>query len=432
MKNKMNGTCKPAILGMFLSGLTYPVLATGDFSLSIGAGLEAHDNAALTNTDEESDTKRLVNTDIGYKKTDGAVNIDLGYVAEYGDYQHNVQGDETSINGRTALKWHAAPRLLDAVLNHQISQQLTDRRGLDVASNREERSVISAGLDGFLHLSAVDSLVLSPRFVDVRFDESEGSDSQRASMAAMWEHKISSVSSLDLTANYDDVSFDEAENDYTSPGVMLTFRTALSRLSYQIGLGANRVNRDTGEDVNGSTVRAAVDYVGDEGQSWGASYVRQLTDTSIGLAGVELSLDNFQSDDSNFAEFDIIHVNKVDAYWRNRVSASSQFSVGAGYQKQDYEDTPQDQDVAYVNAGYQYTINSRWSAGVDGRIQRTKFLDDPQEEFDTTRVYLSAMYRPTRPLEIRFSIGQDKRDSDIAENSYTDKVVLVGVRYRIF
>jgi hypothetical protein len=432
MKNKINGACKPAFLGVIVSSLAYPVFATSDLSLSVGVGLEAHDNAGLTNTDEKSDTKRLIDADIGYKKTDGAVNIDMGYAVEYGDYQHDVQSDETAINGKTAITWLIAPRRFDAVLYHQISQQLTDRRGLDVANNREERSVITAGVDGFLHLSNVDSLVLSPRFADVRFRDSDNSNSQRSTMTAALDHKISQVSALDLTASYDHVTFDDSVNDYNSPGLMLTFRTALSRLSYQIGLGANRINRDTGGDVNGSTVHAAIDYKGDEGRDWGASYVRQLTDTSIGLSGTELSLTNFQSNDSNFGQFDIILENKLDAYWRARINVSNQLSLGAGYQKEDYKDTPQDQNIGYARLGYQYTINSRWSVGLDGRFDRTKFTDDPKQKYDTTRLYLNATYRPSRPVEIRFSVGQDKRDADTAAASYTDKVALVGVRYRFF
>lgn len=432
MKNKMNGVHKPVVLGICLSGIACPVLATSDLSLSVGAGLESHDNAALSSTDEQSDTKRLINTDIGYKKADGVLNIDMGYSAEYGDYQKDVEGDQTAINGSTSLKWLIAPRQLDAIFNHQISQQLTDRRGLDVKSNREERSVTTAGLDGFVHFSSVDSIVLSPRFTDVRFSESNNSDSQRAAMMTTWDHKISSVSALDLSVNYDHVTFDDSLNDYNLSGAMLSFKTTLSRLSYELGLGANRISRDSGEDVNGSRVNALVDYHGGEGRDWGVSYIHLLTDTSIGMSGVELTSNNFSANDSNSNQFDIITEDKLDAYWRDKVSASSQFSLGGGYQKEDYKDTPRDQSVAYGEAGYQYTINSRWSTGIDGRYEHTKFLDDPTDEYNTTRVYLNVTYHPLRPLAIRFAIGQDKRDADTSSNSYTDKVFVVGFQYRVF
>ncbi|MDB6063062.1 MAG: hypothetical protein JWM78_3165 [Verrucomicrobiaceae bacterium] len=434
MKIKITGACKPAVLGICFSGLAHPAFAISDLTFSAGAGLEAHDNAGLVHSDEKSDTKRLINADVGYKKTDGAVIVDMGYNAEYGDYQHNVQSDETAINGRTALTWTIAPRQLDVVFSHQISQQLADRRGLDVASNREERSVLTGGVDGFLHLSAVDSLVFSPRVSDIRFQDSDDSNSRRATMTATLNHKLSRVSALDLTAGYDHVTFDESKNDYNSPNVMLSFNTALARLSYQIGLGANRIKRDSSDskDVNGSTVRAAIDYKGDEGSDWGASYIRQLTDSSIGLSNFELSVPNFESNDSNFDQFDIIQSNKVNAYWHQRINASSQLSLSAGFEKQDYKETPRDQSIADAQAGYQYSINSRWSTGVDAQFERTKFLDDPKSKYDTTRVYFNVTYRPLRPLEIKFSIGQDKRNADTSALSYTDKVALIGFKYKFF
>jgi predicted porin len=85
-----------------------------------------------------------------------------------------------------------------------------------------------------------------------------------------------------------------------------------------------------------------------------------------------------------------------------------------------------------VQLGYLYTINSSWSAGIDARYERTKFVDEPTEKYNTTRVRLNATYRVSRPLEIRFSVGQDKRDADEPSDSYTDNIALVGVNYRFF
>lgn len=432
MKNNRYVTFKPALTSALFSMFCFPAYAASDFNFIGGVGLEAHDNAGLVHTDEESDTKRVITADVGYKKDDGVLNADINYLASYSDYVHDVQGDETAINGHSALTWQIAPRQFDAVLYHQITQQLTDRRGLNVESNREERSVVTAGVDGYLHISPVDSVVLAPRFSKVHYQESDNSDSKRASMAATWDHKLNRVSALDLQATYDDVKFDDGINDYRSPGMMLSFKTALSRLSYQVGLGGSRINRDTGKDFSGSKAIAGIDYKGEEGQEWGASYVRQLTDTSIGLSGAELQLTHFQSNDSNSAVFDIVQQDKLDVYWRNHLSASSQLSLGAGYQKEDYKETLQDQSITYAQLGYTYTINSRWSALLDTRFDRTKFLDDPTTKYDTTRIYVSAIYRPTRPLEVRFSVGQDKRNADNDQASYTDNVALVGMRYRFF
>ncbi len=432
VKNNIRVSLSTALAGVLAGTVCYPASAASDFNFSAGAGFESHDNAALVAHDEESDNKRTVSAELGYTKDDGALDADIGYQLMYSDYVHDTQDDENSINGSTSLKWQIAPRRLEAVAYHQIAQHMTDRRGAEVESNREERSIITGGFNGYLHFSPVDSLILAPRFSDVRFEESDGSDSQRAAVALIWDHRISSVSKLALSAGYDDAKFDEEGNDYTSPSLMLSFQTTLSRLSYQIGLGAKRIERDEGEDVNGSTATIAVDYNGDDGQSWGGSYVRQLTDTSVGLSGMELQLDNFTSNDSNFDEFDIIEENKMDAYWQGRFSASSQFSLSIGYRKQDYKNTPRDQNIAHAGGSFQYIVNSRWSVRLDSLFERTEFIEESELEYDTIRTFLSAIYHPTRPLEIRASIGQDKRSADPSASSYTDNVVSIGFSYSIF
>jgi hypothetical protein len=406
--------------------------AADQLTISGGASLEFHDNAPLT-TKKESDLIRVANVDIGYKKPEGSVTLDLNYQFERHDYLHNTQGDENAINGNTSLVWQIQPRQLNAVLYHQISQQMTNRSGLDVSSNREERSIITGGVDGFLHFSPVDSLIVSPRFVDIKFQDTTESNSQRSTLATTWEHKLGPLAALGLTGNYNHVTFDDSQNDYDAPSVMLNYKAALSRLSYQAGVGYNRINRDQGPDMNGSMINLSADYKGESGWNSGGNFAHQLTDSSIGFSGLEISNDNFESNDSNFEEPDTIEKDQLDLYLNGRLSGGHGLRFGVGYLKEDYQTTPRDQTVSYARIGYSYTVNTQWAIGVDARFDRTKFLDGIDRlHYDTTRTYLTATYTPLRPLEIRFSVGRDKRSANQESSSYTDNVGIVGVQYRFY
>lgn len=407
-------------------------LAADQLTLVGGARLELHDNAPLVK-DEESDLVRVASAEVGYKKPDGALTADLNYRAERRDYLHDTQGDQNVINGSSSLTWHIAPRLLDAVLFHQIQNQQTNRTGPDVSGNQEERSIITAGFDGFLHLSAVDALTLSPRFADVNFQDSTDSNSQRSSLGATWSHALGQLSALDLTGNYDHVTFDDSVNDYDGQGLMLGYHTTLARLGYQAGFGYNRINRDEGKDFNGTTAKVGFDYKTDSGFSGGAMYVRQLTDSSIGLSGLELSNDHFRSNDSNFQQPDTIQKNQLDIFADQQFSASSSAHFGAGYLKEDYKETLRDQDVGYVQLGYRYQLNTFWSFGADARYERTKFLDDPSNlRYNTTRGTLSVTYNPLRALDLSFTVGQEKRTANVSISEYTDNFGIFGVQYRFF
>src|SRR5690606_3726766 len=126
----------------------------------------------------------------------------IAYAVAHEDYLHDVQEDRTTINGSAAGTWHAVDQRLDAIFSHQVSETLADRRQVDSPNNQDQRSITTGGLDAFLHLSSVDSVILSPRYVDVRFDENDQSNSERKELTLSLEHRLAQISTLDLSVTY--------------------------------------------------------------------------------------------------------------------------------------------------------------------------------------------------------------------------------------
>lgn len=408
--------------------------APAQYTVAVGAEMRYHDNGALSSEDERSDVERIVRMELGYDRPDdGLLLLNANYLAERRDFQHDLQDSETAIDGRANLIWHMLPRNLDAVLHHQIDQQLTDRRTTDVSNNRERRSVLTAGFDGKLHPSSVDTIIISPRFTDVKLQESNQSDSERGGLSATWQRRLSEVSSLALTAGYTDVKFDEGTNDYESTNLMLSYRAALSRLSYQLGAGYNKFDRDDGDSPDGYMLRAGADYLG-EGFSWGGALVHELTDNSIGLSGAELDLSNFRADDSNFDQLDIIERTQLDLYGRRQLGMVSEVFVGAGLRRDRYETlTGLDEDSYYVQLGYSYQLSSLWTLGASARWETSDFINDPSNlEYDDTDLEVFAAYRYNSRLDWRLSLLHEKRDSNLSSQEYTDNQVALAVNYRFF
>jgi hypothetical protein len=196
-------------------------------------------------------------------------------------------------------------------------------------------------------------------------------------------------------------------------------------------VGYNKIDRDEGKDFSGASANMGLDYKSESGFTGGATFVRQLTDSSIGLSGLELSNENFNSNDSNFEEPDTILKNKLDLYADQRFTAASSAHLGIGYLKEDYKDTQQDQDTAYVQVGYGYTLNSYWSVEADVHYERIEFLDDPNDlRYNTTRSTLTVTYKPLRALDVSLGVGQEKRTANVAATEYTDNFTILGVKYR--
>jgi hypothetical protein len=214
---------------------------------------------------------------------------------------------------------------------------------------------------------------------------------------------------------------------------MLSYEAQLARLSYQLGAGYNKFERDEDDSPDGYMLRAGADYQGD-GFSWGGSLVHELTDNSIGLSGAELDLDNFQADDSNFEQLDIVERSQLDLFGRRQLGAVSEVFVGAGLRRDRYETvTAQDEDSYYLQLGYSYQLSSRWSLGATARWENTEFVEDPTGlEYDDSYVELFAGYRSSPRLDWRMALIHEQRDSDIAAREYTDNQAVLTVNYRFF
>lgn|GEM_PF-828397 len=406
---------------------------TDGFRLEAGAGLTHHSNATYQNQDEESDLERIIHANVGYQHADdGRFLADADYQLQRRDFARGVQSDQTAIDGRANVVVHLLERRLDAVLENQTSESLTDSRRVDSTNNQERRTVSTIGLDGYAHFSPVDSLVLSPRYTDVSMQKSSGSDSQRSMVTAAWQHQSSSVTQAQLSVTYGKVRFkDSDDNNYDIAGVQLGIRTALSRLSYQAAVGFNRFDRDHGDNVDGYMMQLGTTYTGD-GYTWGGSLVHELTDTSIGLTPTEFVLANFNAQDSNFDAQDILKQTQLEVFG-GRNFGVGQLELRAGYHRYDYDTLPRDEQGYYVSAGYQYPLNTYWALGANVRFEKTHFLNKPNDfTYHQTTPEIYASYRWTERLSVRLSWLRDDRSSNQPFNSYTDNQVLVDVNYRFF
>lgn len=415
----------------FSMEVSYQNTPLGEFTLYGGGGLVNHTNAALQDVDRRSDVERVVHLDMGYlHPDDGRFQANVNYLVQRRDFLHDVQTDQTAVDGTARLRGHLWQDRLDVILENQVSEALSDTRQVDTTNNQQRRSVTTVGLDGFAHFSAVDALVISPRFTDVSMEESTGSDSERSMLTLGWLHQVSAVTEAQLNATYGSVRFDDSLNNYDSTSVQLGFKTALSRLDYQVHVGFNRFDRDQGKNVDGYTAQLGVDYHGD-GYTWGGSVVHELTDTSIGLSPVEFSLTNFQARDNNFDVQDLLK--RTQAIHGERRFGAGQFGASVGYHKDDYNTLPRDEQGYSIQANYLYPLNSYWSLGVSARYEKVEFLNAPLNfTYRETTPEIYALYRWSERLTVRLGFARHDRKSDQDADTYTDNQAMVDLNYRFF
>jgi len=420
---------------MALALMSVDVFAAADLDVTVGAGAEYHDNALQTKTDKRSDYARVVNAGVVYRNPQTSLPIIVDYRIERRDFEHDLQEDETSLTGNSSLVWAALPRTLDFRLGHQASSQVVDRRGPNITNNREQRSIASAGANLYGRLGAVDTLVLSPSFTDVQVTGDVADDSERTSLGAGWEHRLSEVSALTFNVSRSKIDSENSINDYDLDVATLGLKTRLSRLSYSLEAGGNRIERDGLDDVSGAMVQLGADYNGGD-ISWGVSYVNRLTDSSVGLEGFAAGGDASNSSpggDGNVGEFDIVHSNEADIHATYRFNAASSLTGRIGYLDYDYEDTPRDERDYTAELRYNYIVNTHWQ--LDFGVTRTDadFTDDPNDlKQKETVVDVSATYHFTRQLDLRATLGREERDVNAELGDYDDNYAMLSLNYIVY
>lgn len=408
------------------------VTAAPNLVVDVGAGAEYHSNAARTSADEKADTAAVARASLAWRDQASPVSGDAGYSIEHRDYLDDVEEDETAVNGRANLNWHALPRRLDVIFQHQSSQTQTDLRTADTPSNRERRTILTGGVDGYLHFSPIDSVVISPRYTDISMSESQQSDSERSSVGIDWIHEIDPVSRLRVGGDAAKVSFDDSLQDYDSQTITVGYEAALARLSYSLSGGVMKFDRETQDDVNGHSIRASLNYRADTFDV-GGNFVSELTDSSIGLSSSEFALADFQANDTNFAQVDVIERSQLDLYWRQRLGVSKSVDFLLGASKDDYETQLLDQDRAYAEIGYRQELSAFLSFNASARYEHIEFLDDPLgREYDDKTVSVGTRYRFTQHLDASLSLSREDRSADDRVSEYIDNIAMLTINYRLY
>lgn len=407
--------------------------ASTDTKIYLGAGADYHDNMALVSTNEESDVDAIARARFTLDRTDEPLTVAMRYLVERHDFLDDIQDDKTLWSGSTFANWELLTNRLELSLQHEVSEQSRDRRQADTLDNSERVSVLTVAMAGYLHPSAVDTIVLRPRFTDVQLEDTSESDSRHVAGELAWQHALSAASMLQLSGTHDRARFDDELNDYEYSSAALSYDTRLARLSYSIGVGFNWIDVDVGDDSDGYMANVSLDYLAD-GYKWGASAIRRLTDNAYGLSGERVRGERIGGpSDGNVDVFDIVETTEIETHATWQIGGTTSELLGRlSYVEQDYQTIPRDENSWRVELGYSFAMNPQWRLGANLSYEWSKFLDTPRYEQSEYEVELFAAWRFTERLQTRFSVAREQRDSDLAGAEYTDNIASIGIEYQIY
>lgn len=405
-------------LALMLSAST----ANAEFDWSVETGVDVrHTNNAARDNAKESMTQKSLNISpqmsLSTTDTELDVNYDLSWI-EYSDIFNNRR----TIQGFASLRQQLVDQKFYWVATQSSEDLVVDSASRDIPTNRDQRSTFITGPDFMFRLSNVDSVTLSARFEDVRFDEVEN-NSETSSGSIDYSRSISPVTSANLRVGYEETKFTEENNqDVDNEAYTVSIGVDSRRRwgNFALAAGGNRYkNTDEGgassseTEVDGLFLDFSVSN--NEGiHNWNVNVNHQLTNSTVGL-GLSIEEEGFESVDYNINIIDIVERTRVSGtYARNMMRERLVLSIDTSYDEMAYENNAsQDEKSQSVRLGANYSVSEAMDLVAGWAVVHTEFVGDPNfDSQDEKRLSVDANWRVRRTLALRFGVEYSTREVD--------------------
>ncbi len=428
----------------FLLGvcLSFVSTAVADDLLDARISAEAihSDNGGLAPSGQEvgdwiARTELQARIDFKRERTD--LTSDYRIVSQ--SFSKDTQKDNTVVEGQSEWYWEPVDERFAMAADHSRYRLIRDNAERFTQENQDERTITSIGPESRFRLTSVDRLELSTQLVDVRFAEGNSQNSERWVNRATWVHALSPISSAFLTFSHQDVDFDSARADYDYYQLSATYARRLRHIEWSLQLGRNRIARDTGSEVNGTSYGFNLD--------WSAGYhqiqlaaLADVTDSSLGnrnqlLVG-DVDLGNQLDFDSEFREPDATDRTSLEFMWNTRKWVCEICRTSVFYRRvtEDFvsSDAEREQTFARAAVTIQPSAIRRYTLAYEAygfeRATETQSLD--QEE---NRWHFSAFHKALKDLEVGVKLSW--RDRDQGSSNASDSKELrssVALEYTLF
>lgn len=413
----------PLAIALLAAGGTAQAL---EFNATVGTTVE-HTNNGLKNgsgaarsgiggenTDRErSELETRVWANLGLSHQGPDLSTDLGYRLTRTMFKHDTQDDKSTAEGDARLRWQILDQRLFLDASHSRRNVLQDSAEVDLLGNREDRDITTVSPSYILRLGGADSVTFSASWTDVSYDDRNERDSQRTGANISWNHRLSEVDSLVLNVGSTQIDNQSSQvTDYRYDSASVGYSATLSKLSYTVLVGANRADREGGEDdVTGGLLDIEARYRSGF-NTWNLTARHGLSDSS--MANGNQVFDDFYSYDSSTNKVDVLEETRVMLDWTtSAVCERCTFKVATFYEKEDYEEEPDDNTEIGAELRFNYELTRTASVGMIYRHRDLRFhgADNPRDNYSIDEVRLTYSQRFGQNVRAGIFVGWEERDS---------------------
>jgi hypothetical protein len=420
-------------VALFCAGAVLPAKA-GELAYSIGYVVMNSDNINRAPVLKENDTVHSLVATAAYQENAANFLANVFLEAEYDKYKDETFGDEGVYGLNSTLLWVISPQRFTWTVEDVYEQRVITATVADTPANRTNVNVFSTGPDFYVRFNPLHTLALGARAGNVYTGRSNF-DNDRFSGSLRWLYQATSLSTYSFNVVALDVNYDDPVSnvDYTRHDVFLRMDHRPSRSQYILDLGASKINKDRGEDLDGSLTKFSWIRQLSTISTVGFSASGELADTGADIIAAPLPVASTGLPVATAPTFSADVVNEV--YYAKRGSLfytqrGSQFGLelAVGAQDLDYETAALDNRDKTARIGLDYFYSGRTTLSLYSEQTRTDFLNIFRHDTDRNSG-IRWTHRLSRTISVQLEGRRIDRNSTDPAREYVDNRALFSIYY---
>lgn len=403
-----------------------------DIKGSLAASSMFSDNTLKTSEAHLDERQDLYELGISADYSNWLIEAEANYNWVSHKYAEESQPDDRYADGSSSILFGKQEDPLALELNHSRRILLITPDAVALSQNQQEREVIAALPEIRKRIFSADRLSLGGQFVRVSFPENELQDSRRDGFALGWLHPLSAASFLQLNAQQQKISFDYFSlADYTYSGAMLVYGVELRKLKYNLELGYNQSEPDSGEEQGAPAYKLSANYVSGFNKL-DITASRTLTDTSFGSGNLDVTA-GLPGSDGSSPVADRMDRTSAELNWQTQVICTRcQFSTGLSAIEDDYLEKDEKSFSLYTRMRFSYSFSQAANLSLGMARADVDFDNDSiSRDYELNTISVEYAYYFKNGINTRLSARNEDRVSAIenGEGTYDENIYSIGLGY---
>jgi hypothetical protein len=433
------------------------VALAGTFDYTLYAGLQHSNNIALSSDRPVSENILTPGATFQFTQLGSTFQANVAGTLQYNRYLKNSFDPQTQTQVSGQANWSIAPDRLDFSIEDYAGVQPVDQLSSDSPDNQQQTNVIVLGPTLRMRFGDAARGQFELRYINSYASKVDEFDSSRGMAAFRVYRDLSPTDQFSGNIEFQRVDFDNQPDDanYDRKEAYLRYNSRLARFDADVVVGGTRLSFNGGRNASAPLVRMQIGWLPTLRNALTLSGVYQYADaaqdiiTTPGVYGPGLGADRVEAIDpfastgglargltgsgvdigSAVIGAQIYKERRLEATWNWRGERLN-ITVAPYFNKLRYlEDQTFDRTSRGVSVGIGYRLTPTLLLSGFGTGEHIDYQSFDRRD-KTIRLGLDLSQQVNRHWTWHVAVARNHRNSNAADQSYSESEFFVGVVYR--